>query len=129
MTAPCRVLIVDDERDYVEVLVERMQLRGLEAHGAGSGAAALALLEQRPFDVVILDVGMPGLGGIEVLERIKERFPAIEVLMLSGHANVELAVRGMDLGAFDYLVKPVDFDRLLYRVEDAYQSKLLGGAR
>jgi DNA-binding NtrC family response regulator len=129
MTEPCRVLVVDDEQDFLEVLTERLQLRGLDAHGAAAGDVALELMAQQPFDVVVLDVGMPGLGGIEVLEHIKRRFPATEVLMLSGHANAELAVRGMSRGAFDYLVKPVEFDELLFRIEDAHRQKLLGGPR
>jgi len=121
----CAVLVVDDELEFQEALVERLRHRGFEAASAADGEGALAQLEQRPFDVVLLDVGLPGIGGIETLERIKRAHPTIQVLMLSGHADVKLAVRGMDLGAFDYLVKPVPIEELVYRIEDAFQTKRL----
>jgi DNA-binding NtrC family response regulator len=123
----CAVLVVDDEEDYLETLVERLRLRDLDVTGAVDGEEALEKLAGAgsAFDVVVLDVGLPGLGGLEVLEQIKRRYPTVQVLMLSGHADVKLAVRGMDLGAFDYLVKPVQIEELTYRIEDAFQTKQL----
>jgi DNA-binding NtrC family response regulator len=74
-------------------------------------------------DVVILDVRMPGMDGIQTLREIKARYPLIEVIMLTGHASLEAAIQGMELGAFDYLMKPIDIDDLLYKAQDAYKKK------
>lgn len=120
-----KVLMVDDEVDFLETLLKRLKKRGLEVFGVKNGQEALRTLHEKPFDVVILDVKMPGMGGIEVLRHIKEQFPDIEVIMLTGHANVEVAIQGMELGAFDYLMKPMDIDELVFKVEDAYKKKIL----
>ena len=118
-----RVLFVDDEADFRETLIKRMQKRNLEASGARSGEEALAWLQQNPADVVVLDVRMPGMDGIQTLRAIKRDHPLLEVILLTGHANLEIAKEGMQLGAFDYLMKPIDLDELLYKLEDAYQKK------
>ncbi len=117
------VLFVDDEEDFLETLLKRIRKRGVNATGVKSGEAALERLEQDLADVVILDVRMPGMDGLEALKEIKGRYPLTEVIMLTGHANVEVAIQGMELGAFDYLMKPMDIDELLYKVEDAYKKK------
>jgi DNA-binding NtrC family response regulator len=103
-----RVLFVDDEEELVSTVVERLDLRGIEATGAVSGEEALALIERQPFDVVVLDVRMPGLGGLDVIKRIKQSHPDLEVILLSGHGAKEDVEIGLRLGAFDYLQKPVD---------------------
>ena len=108
-----RVLIVDDEEELVSALVERLTLRGFQAKGVTAGADALAYLEGAPCDVVLLDVKMPGIGGLEVIKRIKEQQPSLEVVLLTGHSSAQDAERGMTLGAFDYLMKPVKIDDLL----------------
>ena len=131
---PFKVLLVDDEVDFLEALVKRLRKRGLDVTAIGSGAEALALIEREPVDVVVLDVRMPGMDGLEVLRAIKKINPGIEVIMLTGHANVEVAIEGMELGAFDYLMKPMDIDELLYKLQDAYrkkqiQEKKIEGAR
>jgi DNA-binding NtrC family response regulator len=118
-----KVLLVDDEVEFLETLIKRMKKRNLDISGVKSGEEALIALNQNPVDVVILDVRMPGMDGIETLKEIKRRHPLIEVIMLTGHASVEVAVQGMELGAFDYLMKPMNIDELLYKVEDAYKSK------
>jgi DNA-binding NtrC family response regulator len=92
---------------------------------AGSGEAALETLATTPMDVVLLDVKMPGMDGMEALRRIKEAHPQVEVIMLTGHANVDVAMRGMEQGAFDYLMKPAEMDDLYYKIQDAHQKKLL----
>ena len=120
-----RVLFVDDEADFRETLIKRMQKRNLEASGARSGEEALAWLQQNPADVVVLDVRMPGMDGIQTLRAIKRNHPLLEVILLTGHANLEIAKEGMQLGAFDYLMKPIDLDELLYKLEDAYQKKTI----
>jgi two-component system OmpR family response regulator len=108
-----RVLIVDDEEELVSALVERLNLRGFLAHGVTNGSAALAFLEEKACDVVLLDVKMPGLGGLEVIRRIKTADPQMEVILLTGHGSVKSVEEGMALGAFDYLMKPVKIDNLV----------------
>jgi DNA-binding NtrC family response regulator len=120
-----KVLFVDDEIDFLETLMKRMKKRGVDLAGVGSGEEALKFLDGQPVDVVLLDVKMPGMDGIQTLREIKKRFPLIEVVMLTGHANVEVAIEGMELGAFDYLMKPMAIDELLFKLQDAYQRKSL----
>lgn len=120
------VLLVDDESEFVETFSERLTMRNLEILKAFSGEEALQVLEaHQDIEIVILDVKMPGMDGIETLRKIKERHPLTEVVMLTGHANVEVAIEGMELGAFDYLMKPMAIDDLLYKIEDASKKKLL----
>jgi DNA-binding response OmpR family regulator len=108
-----RVLIVDDEGELVSALAERLNLRGFEATGVTTGAEALAYLAEQSCDVVVLDVKMPGLGGLEVIRRIKEHRAHLEVILLTGHGSAQDAARGMELGAYDYLMKPVKIDELV----------------
>ena len=119
------VLLVDDEAEFLETLTKRMKKRGVSVSGVNSGEEALAALNKNPADVVVLDVRMPGMDGIETLRKIKNRYPLIEVIMLTGHARVEVAVEGMELGAFDYLMKPMDIDELMFKLQDAYKKKSL----
>ena len=120
-----KVLFVDDEMDFLETLMKRMKKRGVDVEGVGSGEEALKMLEDKQVDVVVLDVKMPGMDGIETLREIKKRYPLIEVIMLTGHANVEVAIQGMELGAFDYLMKPMAIDELSFKLKDAYKKKSL----
>ncbi|MFN3534978.1 MAG: response regulator, partial [Desulfatiglandales bacterium] len=120
-----KLLMVDDEVDFLDTLLRRLKKRGFSVKGVKDGQEALSTLKSESYDVVILDVKMPGMDGIEVLRRIKEDFPGTEVIMLTGHANVEVAIKGIELGAFDYLMKPMDIDELVFKVEDAYKKKLL----
>jgi DNA-binding NtrC family response regulator len=115
------VMIVDDEEDFLETLMKRLEKREVNITGARSGEEALDLLDQNPVDVVLLDVKMPGMDGIETLREIKKRHPLMEVILLTGHANTDAAIQGMELGAFDYLMKPMGIDELLYKVQDAYE--------
>ena len=120
------VLLVDDEVAFVETLVKRLKKRDLRVDLAHSGQAALdKLADSGPtkIDVVILDVKMPGMDGLEALARIKEEHPLIEVIMLTGHATVESAIDGMKKGAFDYLMKPCDVDVLLEKLNEATDKK------
>ncbi len=123
------VLIVDDEADFRDSLLKRLKKRNLNVSGAGSGEEALAVLKEEPVDVVILDVKMPGMNGIDTLSAIKRLRPLVEVIMLTGHANVEVAMEGMEKGAFDYLMKPMDIDELLYKLQDACKKKRLNEKR
>ena len=118
-----RALLVDDEEEFLRTVMKRLKKRNVNAIGAGNGEEALRQLAQHPVDVVVLDVKMPGMDGIQTLREIKERFPLVEVVMLTAHASMEVAIEGMELGAFDYLMKPVDIDELLYKLQDAYKKK------
>lgn len=118
-----RVLFVDDEVDFLETLIKRMQKRNVVVFGVNSGEEAVAWLERESADVVVLDVRMQGMDGIQTLRAIKTAHPLIEVIMLTGHASLEIAKEGMQLGAFDYLMKPIELDELLYKLEDAYKKK------
>jgi len=123
---PVHILLVDDEEPFVAAMVKRLAHRGYTVSHAFSGKAALALLREEPaIEVVILDVKMPGMDGIETLQEIKRQFPLVEVVMLTGHATVESAIEGMKLGAFDYLMKPCDIDVLLTKVQGAADKKRL----
>jgi DNA-binding response OmpR family regulator len=114
-----RVLIVDDEEELVSAIRERLQLRGFRASGVTSGAAALAYLRDNSCDVVLLDVKMPDLSGLDVLQRIKQEHPRVAVLMLTGHGSKRDAEEGTRLGAYDYLVKPVSIGVLAQMLRDA----------
>ena len=129
MDAPPKVLIVDDEVRFIQALVKRLKKRNLVAASANSGEEALRRLDEDPPDVVVLDLRMPGMDGIDVLREIKVRRPLVEVIMLTGHANMEIAIEGMELGAFDYLMKPMDIDELLYKIQDAHQKKAIQEAK
>jgi len=120
-----KVLFVDDEIDFLETLMKRMKKRGVDVVGVGSGEQALDYLNEQPVDVIVLDVRMPGIGGIKTLREIKKIDPLMEVIMLTGHASIEAAIEGMQSGAFDYLMKPADFDELLYKLQDAYKRRTI----
>ena len=118
------VLLVDDEVDFVETFSERLEMRDLQISKAFSGEEALQVLEtNKNIEAVILDVKMPGMDGIETLAQIKTKYPLVEVIMLSGHADVESAIDGMKQGAFDYLMKPCDIDQIITKVTEAAKKK------
>jgi len=118
------VLVVDDETDFLETIVNRLLKRKIEATGVLSGEAALALMKEKKFDVVLLDIKMPGgMDGIEILREIKKIQPLTEVILLTGHASVETSIEGMKSGAFDYLIKPVKFAELLEKLITAFEKK------
>jgi len=120
-----KVLVIDDEEDFLETIVKRLLLRGLDVIGVDSGKEALKVLQEQSFDVVILDVRMPGMDGIETLREIKKRTPLTEVIMLTGHGSVESGIQGMQLGAFDYVIKPADFEELFEKLNQAAARKTL----
>jgi DNA-binding response OmpR family regulator len=123
-----RILIVDDEDELVSALEERLNLRGFQAKGVTTGEEALAYLADRQCDVVLLDVKMPGLSGLEVIKRIKEKTPSPQVILLTGHSSAKDAERGMGLGAFDYLMKPIKIDELIRVLRSAGAGKGAGDA-
>ena len=120
--ADYRVLLVDDEEEFVSALSERLMLRGIDADSALNGEEALARLVEKDFEVVILDVMMPGLGGLEVLRQIKSTHPNTQVILLTGHGSTREGIEGMRLGAFDYLIKPVDIEEMLAKMKEAAKT-------
>jgi DNA-binding NtrC family response regulator len=117
------VLLVDDEVPFVDTMTKRLTKRNLTILTAYSGPEALDVLKEKRVDVVILDVKMPGMDGIETLREIKKAYPLVEVVMLTGHATIETGIEGMKLGAFDYLMKPCDIEVLLAKVQEAKAKK------
>jgi DNA-binding NtrC family response regulator len=122
--AATHILLVDDEAEFVEVMAERLAMRGYNITCCSNGRDALNLLEQHPdIDVTVLDLKMPGMGGIETLEEIKKRHPFEQVIMLTGYSTVNSATEAIKLGAFDYVVKPFDTDRLIALINEAAARK------
>jgi DNA-binding NtrC family response regulator len=119
------VLLVDDEESFVLTLAKRLTLRRFNVFTATNAGRAFATLDEHRIDVVVLDVKMPDLDGIEATKTIKDQHPLVEVILLTGHANLEASLEGMKLGAFDYLLKPVNIDELVYKIEDASRKKEL----
>jgi len=119
-----RLLLVDDESDFRQTLIRRLGRRGLNPAQAGSGQECLAFLAEHPVDVVVTDVKMPGMTGIEVLSQIKERHPRTEVILLTGQASTQDGVDGIKSGAFDYLTKPIEFEHLLGKIQQAHEKIL-----
>jgi DNA-binding NtrC family response regulator len=123
-----RLLFVDDEEELVSTVVERLELRGIDAVGVTSGDEALHRLREERFDVVVIDVRMPGIGGIDVLRTVNRRHPEVKVILMTGHGSAEDSEIGRRLGAIAYLQKPVDLEDLLTTIDRATQSSE-GGER
>lgn len=112
-----KVLLVDDEADFANTLAERLALRGITVAVATDGETALKMVDQHPPDAIVLDLKMPGLGGLEVLKRIKSKHKSIRVILLTGHGSTREGIEGMRLGAYDFLVKPIDINELISRLQ------------
>ena len=117
--AELKMLLVDDEIDFLEPMAARLAKRNVLCRTARSGEEALEVLGKERLNCAVIDVKMPGMGGLELLRRMRREFPDLAVILLTGHASVESGVQGMELGAFDYLMKPVDLDELLDTVRRA----------
>lgn len=121
---PANILLVDDEIPFVKTLTKRLSKRGIDVVTAFDGQEALGQLEENPhIQIVVLDIRMPGMDGLKTLEEIKRDYPLVEVILLTGHSTIDSAIKGMRLGAFDYLVKPCDIDQLISRMEEAVERK------
>jgi len=118
-----KVMLVDDEERFLSTTKKLIARKGHDVETATSGSEALEKLATQSVHVVILDVKMPGMDGIETLKAIKRRFPLVEVIMLTGHATVESAVDGLKAGATDYLMKPTDIEELLMKAEEAFNKR------
>jgi len=117
-----KVLLVDDEKDFVNSLSERIQMRELDSKIAYDGEQALELVTDDIPDVVVLDLRMPGIDGLEVLDRLKKNYPNVQVIILTGHGSEEDEKISKRLGAYDYLQKPVNIDKLIRSIKNAYQN-------
>jgi len=123
MLSQPKVLIVDDEERFRTIMCKLLTVKGLNANTAGSGREALEKLKDNAYDVMILDVKMPDMGGVQVLSEVKKLDPSIEVIIMTGYASIDTAREIMKLGAYDYLLKPYDIDYLLEKIESAYDRK------
>lgn len=112
------ILVVDDEEDFLETLVKRLSKRNYKVRGTQSGQKALELLQEETADVVLLDIRMPGMDGMQTLREIKKRFPQTQVIILTGHASLESVREGLLMGAFDYLMKPCTLDEILIKIQE-----------
>ncbi len=120
-----RILIVDDEDEFASLLSERLSARGLRVDTANSGPAAIEKVKSDSFDVVVLDMVMPGMDGIETLKGLRDQAPDLQVILLTGHATVEKGVSAMKLGAADFLEKPAELEELLVKIREARSRKML----
>lgn len=117
-----RVLIVDDEVEFASTIVTRLKLRSFVASMANSGTDALAAVEEEQPDVLLLDLKMPDLDGLEVLASLKENYPDLAVIILTGHGSFEAGLKGMELGAYDYIMKPVGLNLLITKIKNAFEA-------
>jgi DNA-binding NtrC family response regulator len=120
-----RVLLVDDEEDFVDTLSKRLEIRGLKVTGAHGGEEAVQLVDEEQFDAIVLDLAMPGMDGLETLKAIKENHPDAEIIILSGKGTIKSSIEAMKLGAEDFLEKPVDFNELLHKIDEAKNKRIL----
>jgi len=118
-----KLLLVDDEERFLSTTQKLLAKKGIDAFTATGGVEALDILNSRNIHVVILDVKMPGMDGNETLKQIKNRFPLVEVIMLTGHATVESAIDGLKSGATDYLMKPTGIDELIEKATEAFEKR------
>ncbi len=120
-----RVLLVDDEEDFIETLAKRLKVRGLKVSSATRGKDALELTTKKNFDIVVLDLSMPEMDGLETLKKIKEKDPDVEIIMLSGHGTVRSSTKAIKMGAEDFLEKPVDIRELIGKISEAKDRRIL----
>lgn len=124
MAENIKVLLVDDEEEFVKTLSERIQMRNLGSDVAYNGEQALKVVKDEVPDVMILDLKMPGIDGMEVLRRVKKAYPQVQVIMLTGHGSEKDEKEARKLGAFDYLQKPADIDTIVGTIRKAYKKKI-----
>ena len=119
-----KLLLVDDEKDFVDTLAERLQLRGYQVLTAPDGESALEIIEKDPPQLVVLDLLMPGISGLDVLEKMKTLAPQTPVILLTGRGSMAEGAEGMQLGAYDFLMKPVNIDELIRKMEAAVDKTM-----
>ncbi|MBU0729816.1 MAG: response regulator [Proteobacteria bacterium] len=121
----CNVLLVDDEVQFLDALSQRLEIRGLSVDTVKDGEEALAKIDEKPFDAIVLDLAMPGIDGIETLRLLKEKQPDLQIIMLTGHATVKSGIDAMKMGAEDFLEKPLDLNVLLEKLTQAKNKTML----
>ncbi len=124
MSQKIQLLFVDDEQDFVKYVTKRLALHDFEIHAYTNPVQALRDTEERQFDVGLLDLKMPEMDGEELLDRLKDRDPGIEIIILTGHGSVESAFRSAQHGAYEYLQKPCEFDALVSSINNAYSKRI-----
>ena len=124
-TLNTRVLLVDDEEEFLSVLANRLEARNLKVSTATRGEEAVTIVDQKDFDAIILDMAMPGMDGLETLQKIKKKHPDAEIIILTGHGSIKAGVEAMKLGAEDFLEKPVDIRELMEKIQDAKEKRVL----
>ena len=124
MEEKIKLLICDDEVQFLESIAKRLEMRGFEVTKASSGADAVEAARQGKFDLALLDLKMPGMNGLEVLEILKEEHKFLEVIILTGHGSIDTAVESTKQGAFSYLSKPYELEKLLEVLKDAYETRM-----
>ncbi|RPH40421.1 MAG: response regulator [Desulfobulbaceae bacterium] len=120
-----KVLLVDDETDFLSTLAERLEARGLKVSTATSGEDAVANADKVGFDLIVLDLAMPGIDGLETLKRIKAKQPDAEIIMLTGQGSIKTSIEAMKLGAEDFLQKPVNITELMDKISEAKDKRML----
>ena len=120
-----KVLLVDDEEDFLSTLAERLEARGLKVSTATSGEDAVTSAEKQDYDLIVLDLSMPGIDGLETLKRIKAKQPDAEIIMLTGQGSIRTGIEAMKLGAEDFLQKPVDISELMDKISEAKDKRML----
>jgi len=120
-----KVLLVDDEKEFLEIMSERMKSRGMEVTTAASADKVLSLIEKESFDAIVMDFQMPGMDGMEALKAIKDKKPELQIILLTGYATVEKTVEAMKIGATDFLEKPADLEALSEKIKRAKTEKML----
>jgi two-component system OmpR family response regulator len=123
---PIRVLVVDDEEDFASAVVERLVRRGFRASAVFGGAQALQAMKEAEYDAIVLDLKMPGMDGLQTLQAIRRMDPDMQVLVLTGHGTVAAGIGGMQLGAADFLQKPVTIESLCSAIEAAAERSRAG---
>jgi len=118
-----KILLVDDDQDFLSVIKKRLAKRGYAVQTVSIGLEVFEKLQTQNIQVVVLDIKMPGMNGIEILKEIKMRFPLVQVIMLTGVPTVGCAVDSLKLGALNYLIKPVDFEELLQKIKEAHEER------
>lgn len=126
MDRKIKLLVVDDESRFLNAIATRLRKRGFDVHAVTNGSDAIALAQREPFDLAILDLKMPGMDGGEVLRVLKEQHQFFEAVILTGHGSLESAVALTELGAFGYLPKPYELDKLIEALAAAYAARLKG---
>jgi DNA-binding NtrC family response regulator len=119
------VLLVDDEEKFLNAFSQRLEARGMKVDTATSGEDAVGRVQAKDFDAIVLDLSMPGMGGLEALRKMKSENPDLQIIVLTGHGTLQAGVEAMKSGALDFMEKPVDLNKLLSRIEEAQEKKIV----